>query len=310
MKRKIAIIITVLLFLIIYFLYPIETKRNIKLPSNKPYEIVNYLKNEGVGVTFLDTLFLKIFTKPTKGWVYINKNSLPRYKFLLTIGSKYSHYTPITIVPGETTYFVLRDISKKLNFNLKKLYNSYNKYAIYKEGNFLSNTYNIPYYFNEEKTIKFIIDKSFKEFKKISIDYYGKFKTNSWKKILIIASIIQKESASKEEMPIIASVIFNRLHKNMRLQMDGALNYGKFSHSKITPLRIKTDKTSYNTYKYKGLPKEPVCNVSKDAILSAIKPAKTNYLYFLKNSATSHTFSTTYKEHLKNIRLRKKALGK
>lgn len=54
---------------------------------------------------------------------------------------------------------------------------------------------------------------------------------------------MQKEAANVEEMPLIASVIFNRLKKGMPLQMDGALNYQEFSHAKVTKERIKTDNT-------------------------------------------------------------------
>ena len=75
-------------------------------------------------------------------------------------------------------------------------------------------------------------------------------------------------------MPIIASVVHNRLKKNMALQMDGTLNYGKYSNSVVTTDRIRNDETSYNTYKNKGLPKDPVCAVSLDAIKAAIFPVK------------------------------------
>ena len=92
--------------------------------------------------------------------------------------------------------------------------------------------------------------------------------------------------------------------------MDGTLNYGIFSHSKITPKRIRGDKSSYNTYKHKGLPNNPVCNVSKDAILAAIMPKKTDYLYFMKSNNGGHNFSKDYKKHIKNIKKRKKELNK
>ena len=90
--------------------------------------------------------------------------------------------------------------------------------------------------------------------------------------------------------------------------MDGTLNYGKYSHTKVTPQRIKKDRSSYNTYKFKGLPKEPVCNVSINAIEAAINPSKTNYLYFMKNSKGTHNFSKEYKKHIQNIKSRKKEL--
>jgi UPF0755 protein len=117
-----------------------------------------------------------------------------------------------------------------------------------------------------------------------------------------MASVIQKEAANKEEMPIVASVINNRLKKGMKLQMDGTLNYGPYSHHKITAKRIRQDKSRYNTYMYKGLPPLPVCNVELSAIRAAIFPAKTDYLYFMKSKNGTHDFSRYYSTHLDNIR--------
>ena len=310
-RRKIlfiilATILLILFYILGYFLIPINTKQNLKLPSSNGNEIINYLKDKNYSVNFLDSLYLKFLTTPRKGWIYINKKTLPRYKFLNQVGGYANHYTPITIIPGETTYFVIKMLSKKLNFSIKDLIYAYKQNAIYSEGNFLANTYNIPIYFKEKDTIDFLIKNSLKEYKKLSITYLNSFDKAQWKKILIIASIIQKEAANNKEMPIIASVIYNRLKKNMKLQMDGSLNYGKYSHTKITPQRIKTDNSFYNTYKHKGLPKEPVCNVSKNAIIATLKPAKTNYLYFMRNSNGTHNFSKEYKKHIINIKKRKR----
>ncbi len=294
----------------LYFIIPVKTKHNLNLPSNSSKDIITYLQKKGYSVNSLDRLFLKFATNPIKGRIYISKSNLPKYKFLLAIGAKANHYTPVTVIPGETTYFTLQNISKKLDMNSTKLNIAYNKFKKYNEGNFLANTYNIPIYFKEKDVVKFLIDNSFKEYKKISKIYFNEFDLEKFKRIIIIASIIQKEAGNKEEMPIIASVIFNRLNKKMRLQMDGTLNYGIYSHSKITPKRIKGDKSSYNTYKHKGLPNNPVCNVSKDAILAAIMPKKTDYLYFMKSSRRGHNFSSNYKNHIKNIKKRKKELSK
>jgi len=264
------------------------------------------LNKSGYNVNYLDELFLNFFTKPQPGWLYIDKKRLPRYKFLKQIGSYNNHYTPITIIPGETSYYILKMLSTKLKLNIVKLQKVYNKLAPLKEGNFLANTYNIPIYYNEEKSIKLLIDKSYKQYKKLSYKYFNTFDLKKWNKILTIASIIQKEAANKNEMPLVASVIFNRLHKNMKLQMDGTLNYGIYSHTKVTPQRIKKDISTYNTYKHKGLPSYPVCNVSKNAIISAIIPAKSKYLYFMKNSRGTHNFSKEYKKHIQNVKERKK----
>ena len=103
-------------------------------------------------------------------------------------------------------------------------------------------------------------------------------------------------------MALVSSVIHNRIKKGMKLQMDGTLNYGKYSHVKVTPYRIRNDKSIFNTYLYKGVPSIPVCNVSFNAIRAAIFPAKTNYLYFMKNSRGVHDFSCNYSTHLYNIK--------
>ena len=117
----------------------------------------------------------------------------------------------------------------------------------------------------------------------------------------IKASVIQKEAASVSDMPFVSSVIDNRIKKGMRLQMDGTLNYGEYSHQKVTARRIRTDKTPYNTYKNKGLPVYPVCNVSKDAIHAAINPKDTDYLYFVRGKNGEHVYSCYFSTHHQNI---------
>ena len=103
-------------------------------------------------------------------------------------------------------------------------------------------------------------------------------------------------------MPIIASVIENRLNKGMKLQMDGTLSYGKYSHKPITSKRIRKDKSYYNTYIHGGIPPAPLCTVSMEAMRAALHPKKTNYLYFMLNKKGRHDFSSSYKQHVKNIK--------
>ncbi len=301
MKRNFLLLIGLFLIFIIYstiyLLMPIKSKHNLKIPSSKE-KLIEYLKNNNYSINIIDKVIFVLYP-PYKGYIYINKTKLPRYKFLIALSKKANYYIPFTIIPGETTYFVLKNLKKRLNYNINALVKSYKKLRVFKEGNFIANTYNLPTYFNEEDSIKFLIKKSFKIHNHIMKKY--NLELDSYKKFLIIASIIQKEAANKKEMPLISSVIYNRLKNKMKLQMDGALNYGRYSHTKVTPQRIKKDLSYYNTYKYRGIPKEPVCNVSLKAIKAALNPAKTNYLYFMKKDNKSHNFSTTFKEHKKNI---------
>jgi len=103
-------------------------------------------------------------------------------------------------------------------------------------------------------------------------------------------------------MPIIASVIENRLNKGMKLQMDGTLSYGKYSHKTITSKRIRKDTSYYNTYIHGGIPPAPLCTVSIEALRAALHPKKTNYLYFMLNKKGRHDFSASYKQHVKHIK--------
>jgi len=193
-------------------------------------------------------------------------------------------------------------LGKELGLDPQELYAQYVDQAKYADGGILAESYHIPSYLKEHAVIKYLLKLSNKEFKKISQKELGEWSPKKWKKILTVASIIQKEAASTKEMNKVSSVIYNRLAKNMRLQMDGTLNYGSYSHVKVTPERIDNDKTTFNTYKHKGLPVSPVCAVSKEAILAAIHPAKTDYLYFVKNKKGTHSFSKSYKSHLKQIK--------
>jgi UPF0755 protein len=174
--------------------------------------------------------------------------------------------------------------------------------SLYKDGVFIPETYHIPIGIREKHLIHYLLNYGIEHYKKMSLKIFGEYDEKKWFRYLIIASIIQKEAFDKEEMPTVSSVIYNRLKKNMPLQMDGTLNYGKYSHVKVTPQRIKEDNTKYNTYKNRGLPSQPVCSVKNEAIFAAIFPKDTRYLYFVKSPAGGHIFSKTYDEHIKNIK--------
>ena len=92
----------------------------------------------------------------------------------------------------------------------------------------------------------YLVNSSKKAQSEISRKIFGEYNEKKWFKILTIASIIQKEAANDAEMPLVASVIYNRLDKGMRLQMDGTLNYGIYSHDVITAERIRSDMSEFN----------------------------------------------------------------
>lgn len=115
--------------------------------------------------------------------------------------------------------------------------------------------------------------------------------------VLILASLVEKETAVESERPKIAGVFFNRLKIGMPLQTDPAVIYGipEFNGN-LTKADLQKD-TPYNTYTRTGLPKGPICSVGLAAIDAVLNPETTNALYFVAKGNGSHYFSTTLEEH-------------
>lgn len=272
------------------------------MPQGSIHFIIAQLHKQGYALSAIDSYILRLLGTPKTGWISIGKNKLNRIDFLYKLTNAKAMIRKVMLIPGETKEIFLEEVSKQLDLNKTKLLNDYNAYSSYPEAGIYANTYHVPYGIEEKHFILFLTQTSNRKYGALSEKIYGTYNKKQWLKILTIASIIQKEAANNKEMPIVSSVIYNRLKRGMRLQMDGTLNYGIYSHTKVTPERIKNDTSPFNTYKYKGLPPSPIGAVSIHAIKAAIKPAKTDYLYFMKNSQGVHDFTNSYKKHRKNIK--------
>ena len=115
---------------------------------------------------------------------------------------------------------------------------------------------------------------------------------------LIMASIVEKESAKAEERPIIAAVFLNRLRRGMKLQTDPTVIYGLGSafDGNLRKRDLLAD-TPYNTYTREGLPPTPIAMPGAAAIHATVHPATTDALYFVSKGDGSHVFSATLEEH-------------
>lgn len=300
-------VLFILIGLLFYLSIPVEGKKNIHLNPDSITGIIAQLSQKGYEVGNIDKYLMMAIGNPQHGWVYLGKKRLHRLDFLYRLTSARSSFHKVTLLPGETTVIFMRQLAKTLDLNETKLMQQYQKQSHFKEAGILAESYHVPSTLKERGVIRYLLKYTTAVYKKISIEMSDMWDIKGWNRMLTVASIIQKEAASKKEMPIVASVIYNRLLKNMRLQMDGTLNYGEYSHIKVTPKRIKGDKSTYNTYKHKGLPHAPVCAVSIAAIKAAISPAHTKYLYFMKNNHGTHDFTEDYKAHLKNVHKKRKS---
>jgi UPF0755 protein len=123
--------------------------------------------------------------------------------------------------------------------------------------------------------------------------------------LIILASIIEKETAKPEERTRVASVFVNRLKQRKRLESDPTIIYGlvggkgALGHS-ITKSE-KEQPTPYNTYMIDGLPPGPIANPGRASIEAAANPARTKEIFFVADGTGGHVFAETYDQHLKNV---------
>lgn len=133
----------------------------------------------------------------------------------------------------------------------------------------------------------------------------------SEKDIIILASLVEKETAQPSEKPIIAAVFLNRLKKRIRLACDPTVIYGiRLKDPQFRGgLRKKHLKriTLYNTYLISGLPPGPICNPGLESMKAVLKPAKADYLYFVSKNDGTHKFSKTLEEHNRAVYMYQKS---
>ncbi len=121
-------------------------------------------------------------------------------------------------------------------------------------------------------------------------------------RILTLASLVEREARIGRDRPIIAAVLWNRLKKDMRLEVDATVTYrpgesrGNKEKTYYTDLHNDSD---YNTYRRGGLPPGPICNPGTASIDAVLNPAQVDYLYYVAKKDGSHVFSRTFEEHVK-----------
>jgi UPF0755 protein len=121
---------------------------------------------------------------------------------------------------------------------------------------------------------------------------------------IILASVVEKETGIGMERGMVAGVFTNRLRQGMKLQSDPTIIYGI---TKGEPLgrRIRRSeidrRTDWNTYQIPALPKTPICNPGKDAILAVLNPTETDALFFVADGTGGHAFAKTLREHERNV---------
>jgi UPF0755 protein len=132
--------------------------------------------------------------------------------------------------------------------------------------------------------------------------------------LVVLASLVEKETGKPEERTRVAAVFVNRLKQKMRLQSDPTIIYGLVGGKATLGRPIMKSEieqpTPYNTYQIDGLPPGPIANPGRASLEAAANPARTRELYFVADGTGGHAFAETYEQHQKNVaRLRAMEAG-
>ena len=190
----------------------------------------------------------------------------------------------------------LRYLVQKFPKLLTQSYNGYQvKYVL--EGYLFPATYDM----NDSKTLQMLITEMVAKTDEVMSKYYDKILASDYtlQETMALASLIEKEGTKLEDRKKISSVFHNRIKENMKLQTDVSVQYALGEHKEALSLEDLEVDSPYNLYQNYGVGPGPYNSPSEDAIVAAMEPEKTDYLYFLADIHTKEIYyAKTYEEHL------------
>jgi len=314
--KKLGLLLTVMFCLVLFgvalFLF-VENKLNYKKDISTPIEVV---VKKGMGLSKVAYELEKNGIVDDARWIILyarflkiaNQLKAGEYQFV----GKYNIRDVVEkIIEGDVIVRSVTIPEGKALVEIIKIIND-NPYLTgeitidVKEGEILPETYN----FNKGETRNGIIEKAREEMKKVLTQAFLERNKNipikNEKELLILASIVEKETGVVNERAKVASVFINRLNLGMKLQTDPTVIYavtqGKMNLGRPIYKKDLAFDSPFNTYVYGGLPPEPICSPGIDAIKAVANPDDTKYLYFVADGVTGgHLFATSLAQHNKNV---------
>ena len=323
--KKIGLLIGVLIVCVLAGIY--QYKKIIQHPIITSEDIHVNVENGDTLYSILDDLnqngavknssIIKFYIKKNgvKSNIHTGKFFIPKdstvneiITILSTVGNE-EDIIKVTIPEGFDIKEIAKVLQEKGIINSEKFIESCKTYKlptyIYEnenrnfnlEGFLFPATYELKAGMSGNVIIKSMVDKFY-----ITINEINKEKPIDMKKlddIIIMASIVERETSDATERNKVASVFYNRLDKDIKLQSCATVLYSLGKHKEKIYNKDLEVKSPYNTYKVEGLPVGPICSPGKASIKAVLSPAKTNYLYFVLNKDGKHFFTDNYNEFLK-----------
>ena len=311
----IAIVILLILGIIIYQLYiPLDSKSpQIKVieisKGMNAKEIAHLLKEEGLiknGLAFRVLAKVKGVENRLQAGEYELSSSLNLSRILSKLEKGEVLARPFTIPEGYNICQIAQILEEKVLAGKErfialtedaKFISQFGIQAKSLEGYLFPETYRVSKGMEEEEIVKLMVSqfnknvtkKDSQRTKEIGFTFH---------QIIILASIIEKETSASEERALISAVFHNRLKAKRPLQSDPTVIYalGEAFDGDLKKEHLRID-SPYNTYRYRGLPPGPIGNPGKKAIQAALYPADVDYLYFVSRNDGTHAFSFSLEEH-------------
>jgi UPF0755 protein len=174
-----------------------------------------------------------------------------------------------------------------------------------REGSLLPDTYNFTRGISREQIIQRMQAAQQRLVKEVWDRHSPDLPLKTPDQLVVLASLVEKETAKPDERTRVAAVFVNRLKQRMRLQSDPTIIYGLVGGKGTLGRPIMKSEidqpTPYNTYQIDGLPPGPICNPGRASLEAAANPARTRELYFVADGAGGHVFAENYDQHQKNV---------
>jgi UPF0755 protein len=196
-----------------------------------------------------------------------------------------------TITPAEAFLSVSRDPGVAREFGVE---------GTSLEGYLFPETYRMPHGLSPKQVARVLVDQFLAQWEPLATDATAS--GLDMQQVVTLASIVEKETGAKEERPLVASVFRNRLARGMRLESDPTTIYGipNFDGN-LRRSHLEDESNAWNTYRIAGLPPTPIANPGAASLAAVLRPATSEYLYFVAKGDGTHVFSRSYAEHLVNV---------
>ena len=174
-----------------------------------------------------------------------------------------------------------------------------------REGSLLPDTYNFTRGVTREQMIQRMQQAQQRLLKEIWDRHSPDLPIKTPDQLVVLASLVEKETGKPEERTRVAAVFVNRLRQKMKLQSDPTIIYGLVGGKGTLGRPIMKSEidqpTAYNTYQIEGLPPGPIANPGRASLEAAANPARTRELYFVADGTGGHAFAETYEQHQRNV---------